>query len=46
MGFYGTQAQEISGSLEMDQSKSFGSYKNINGKTEIGLGATRGEITK
>ncbi|MCO8071911.1 factor H binding family protein, partial [Acinetobacter lwoffii] len=46
VGFYGTQAQEISGSLEMDQSKSFGSYKNINGKTEIGLGATRGEITK
>ena len=46
LGFYGTQAQEISGSLEMDQSKFLGGYTNINGKTEIGLGATRGEITK
>ncbi|MCG3857558.1 factor H binding family protein, partial [Psychrobacter sp. Ps2] len=43
LGFYGTEAQEIAGSLEMNQ----GSYwKNVNGKTEIGLGATRDEISK
>ena len=42
LGFYGTEAQEIAGSLEMDK----GHYKNTNGKTEIGLGATRGEISK
>ena len=45
VGFYGTQAQEIAGSLEMNQSF-LGNRTNINGKTEIGLGATRGEISK
>ena len=43
LGFYGTEAQEIAGSLEMDQGSH---WKNVNGKTEIGLGATRGEISK
>jgi len=43
LGFYGTEAQEIAGSLEMDQGNQ---WKNVNGKTEIGLGATRGEISK
>lgn len=45
LGFYGTEAQDIAGSLEMDRSGIY-SYKNINGKTEIGFGGTRGEISK
>jgi len=43
LGFYGTEAQEIAGSLEMDQDSY---WKNVNGKTEIGLSGTRGEISK
>jgi len=46
LGFYGTEAQEIAGSLEMDQSKFLGDYKNVNGKNEVGFGGTRGEISK
>ncbi|MBU5618065.1 factor H binding family protein [Psychrobacter sp. TAE2020] len=43
LGFYGTEAQEIAGSLEMNQGSG---YRNTNDKIEYGLGGTRGEISK
>ncbi|MFW1817170.1 factor H binding protein domain-containing protein, partial [Acinetobacter guillouiae] len=43
IGFYGTKAEEIAGSLEMDKNSYF---NNINNKEEIGLIGTRREITK
>ena len=42
LGFYGPQAQEIAGYLEMPG----GGYPSNNGKVEIGLSGTRGDITK
>ena len=47
LGFYGSQAQEISGSVEMNGAgRDYSNYKNANSKYEIGFGGIRGEITK